>query len=118
MVQANGRWNRKIIIRDLGYLRDMLAPSQDLNLAYGYLWWLNVHEYFTPGLAGRCRSRGYLIPEAPKDLVAMQGHLDRKLYYVPSLSLVVTRLGAGGRKTGTNFNNAFWEALIQAAPAR
>ncbi len=117
MVQVDGRWNKKSIIGDKAYLRAMLAPSQDLNRAYGYLWWLNGHDYTTPGLAGRRRSRGHLIPMAPKDLVAMQGALDRKLYLVPSLDLVVTRLGASGRKPGKNFNHGFWEALVQAAPA-
>jgi len=37
--------------------------------------------------------KGPLIPTAPPDLVAALGAVDRKLYVVPSLGLVVTRLG-------------------------
>ena len=50
------------------------------------------------------------------DLIAMQGAGDRKLYLVPSLNLIVTRLGFNGSQAGSRFNDVFWEALIQAAP--
>jgi hypothetical protein len=49
-------------------------------------------------------------------MVAMQGALDRKLYLVPSLNLVITRLGSNGGANGASFNDAFWEALMEAAP--
>ncbi len=48
--------------------------------------------------------------------VAAQGALDKKLYVVPSLDLVVTRLGDRGSIEGSSFNDAFWDLLIQAAP--
>jgi hypothetical protein len=44
----------------------------------------------------------------------MQGARDRKLYRVPSLGLIVTRLGDAGRADGVNFNDAFWSALMKA----
>ena len=44
----------------------------------------------------------------------MQGALDRKLYLVPSLNLIVTRLGSNGSAGGQSFNEAFWEALMRA----
>jgi hypothetical protein len=46
--------------------------------------------------------------------------MDRKCYVVPSLGLVVTRLGA---PTGTNpaldlkWDDEFWKLLIKAAPS-
>jgi hypothetical protein len=54
-----------------------------------------------------------LISEAPADLVAMQGALTRKLYLVPSLGLVVARLGDNGN-VEVSFNEAFWRALMRA----
>ena len=92
-------------------------PSQDLNPAYGYLWWLNGQS-FRLGAAGASRNDGPLIASAPPDLVAAQGALDKKLYVVPSLDLVVTRLGDRGSIEGSSFNDAFWDLLIQAAPPR
>ena len=61
-------------------------------------------------------SAGPLIPSAPPDLVAAQGARDRKLYVVPSLDLVVARLGDSGSTDASSFNDAFWWLLAQAAP--
>jgi|TARA_Y100000031_G_scaffold99955_1_gene109598 hypothetical protein len=47
----------------------------------------------------------------------MQGAADRKLYLVPGLNLIVTRLGSNGSQRGSNFNELFWDALMKAAPA-
>ena len=46
----------------------------------------------------------------------MQGALNRKAYIVPSLGLVVVRLGDRGSSEGSSFNDVFWEALSKAAP--
>ncbi len=84
-------------------------PSQKLNPAYGYLWWLN--GYPVTGLrGGRTPS---LIPAAPSDLFAAQGALGRKLYVVPSLKLVVSRLGD---QPEADFNQQFWLKLMAAIP--
>ena len=44
----------------------------------------------------------------------MQGARDRKLYSIPSLGLIVTRLGDNGNADDVSFNEAFWEALMKA----
>jgi hypothetical protein len=51
--------------------------------------------------------------EAPDDLFAAQGALQRKLYVVPSMNLVITRLG---NQPKADFNNQFWKRLMAAAP--
>lgn len=117
MIQAGGRWGDEVIIADQSYLDEMLSPSQSLNPAYGFLWWINGQDSALDPSARARRSEGALIPSAPADLVAMQGAGDRKLYLVPSLNLVITRLGYTGAKDGVSFNEAFWEALMKAAPA-
>lgn len=116
MIQAGGRWGDAQIIADQSFLTDMLSPSQSLNPAYGYLWWLNGQDFILgTGPAAR-RSDGAMISAAPADLVAMQGAGDRKLYLVPSMGLVISRLGYTGGEAGDSFNDAFWEALMRAAP--
>ena len=88
-----------------------MRPSQSLNPAYGLLWWLNRRASNTgPEKAGKA----VLAPAAPDDLYAAQGALGRKLYVVPSLELVVARLGDA---PGDDFNQRFWELLMAAAPA-
>lgn len=111
LILADGRWNGEPVIADRAYLRAALHPSQELNPSYGYLWWLNGQKEVARG-AGR-RVQGPLIPNAPPDLVAALGALDRKIYVVPSLELVVTRLGNVG---GAAFDNEFWKLLAAAAP--
>ena len=56
-----------------------------------------------------------LIPTAPDDLVAAQGALGRKLYIVPSLDLIVTRLGD---RPETEFNAELWRRVMAASPDR
>ena len=117
LVQARGAWDGTAVVEDARAVDEATRPSQDLNPAYGYLWWLNGQS-FRLGAAGASRNDGPLIASAPPDLVAAQGARDKKLYVVPSLDLVVTRLGDRGSIDGSSFNDAFWDLLIQAAPAR
>lgn len=116
MIMEGGRWDDEVILPDREFLEDMLTPSQGLNPAYGYLWWLNGQDYALGSGPAARRREGALISAAPEDLVAMQGALDRKLYLVPSLDLVITRLGSTGNANGESFNDSFWTALMQAAP--
>ena len=114
MIQAGGRWQSDTLLKDSTYLSQMLTPSQSMNPAYGFLWWLNGQAFALAPGASAPRSEGALIESAPADLVAMQGALDRKLYIVPSLGLVIARLGSSGDAEGVSFNTAFWRALMAA----
>ena len=113
LILAQGNWNDERVVADQDYLRAALRPSQALNPSYGYLWWLNGQPEVARG-DGRL-TKGPLIPSAPVDLVAALGAIDRKLYVVPSLGLVATRLG---NAAGPAFQNEFWRLLIDAAPKR
>jgi len=117
MIQAGGQWAGETIVQDSAFLEAMLSPSQALNPSYGYLWWLNGQDFSLATNAQAQRRSGEMVDSAPRDMVAMQGALDRKLYLVPSLNLVITRLGSNGAADGSSFNDAFWEALKEAAPA-
>ena len=80
------------------------------NPAYGRLWWLNGSPY-TIRPAGPSAARP-LILAAPADLVAALGALDRKLYVVPSLKLVVVRMGQAA--PDRDFDDRLWEKLTPA----
>ena len=112
MVLNGGTWNGKSIMTDKGFIHDMSHPSQKMNPSYGYLWWLNGQSIVNAG-AGLQPKDGPLIKEAPDDLFAAQGALQRKLYVVPSMNLVITRLG---NQPKADFNNQFWKRLMAAAP--
>ena len=91
----------------------MKNSSQNLNRAYGYLWWLNgKSSYRAPG--PQAEFSGELIPNAPTDTYAGLGRNDQKLYIVPSMELVIVRMGedAGEDLLGpSSFDNTLWEKL-------
>ena len=111
LILADGTWKETALISDARLIDDMLKSSQRLNPAYGLLWWLNGKEKFLR--AGRGSGSGSLVPTAPDDMVAAQGALGRKCYVVPSLGLVVTRLGDA---PDPGFDREFWRRLSAAAP--
>ena len=127
LVQSGGRWNGQDLLGDSTFLTESLRPSQDLNPSYGLLWWLNggsrvLGRWVSSGAPRPTGSAvaeepflGMLIPTAPDDLVAAQGALGRKLYIVPSLDLIVTRLGD---RPETAFNAELWRRVMAASPDR
>jgi CubicO group peptidase (beta-lactamase class C family) len=113
LIQAHGVWNGRAVIEDRAYLAECLRPSQQLNPAYGYLWWLNGRPVKRPQRPNAPK----LIPSAPDDLVAALGAMGRKIYVVPSLHLVVARTGDMPDARGLEpFDEAFWKLLMKAAP--
>jgi hypothetical protein len=67
-----------------------------------------------PRTGPEASTRAALAPAAPADMCAAQGALGRKVYVVPSLGLVVVRLGDA---PADDFNQRFWELLMAAASA-
>lgn len=111
----NGNWDGNQIV-NTSYFTEMTTPSQELNNAYGYLWWLNGQEDFKlPGSTDTFP--GSLIPTAPDDLFAGLGLNDQKMYVVPSEELVVIRLGddASGESVlgPSSYDAELWERIME-----
>lgn len=91
----NGDWNGNVIMQDKQYFSDMHNSSQDLNPAYGYLWWLNGKQsYKLP--ASDIIYPGTLIDSAPSDMYCAIGASGQILCISPSQSLVFMRMGTSG----------------------
>ncbi|WP_435625095.1 serine hydrolase domain-containing protein [Flagellimonas sp.] len=109
----NGVWNGEVILGDNDFKSAMINTSQDLNKSYGYLWWLNGKDsYRAP--ASQIEFSGELIPNAPADTFAGLGRDDQKLYIIPSMELVIVRMGedAGEALLGpSSFDNELWQYL-------
>lgn len=87
-----GKWNNTVVLSDTTYYNQMINTSQNLNLSYGYLWWLNGKgQYMVPGL--QLQLNGNIIPNAPNDMFAALGKNDQKVHVVPSQNLVLIRMG-------------------------
>lgn len=105
-----GVWDNITILGDQDYFTAMTSTSQDLNPAYGYLYWLNGKANFKIPGSEQLLS-GKLIPSAPEDLYSGLGAFDQKLYIVPSKGLVIVRMGdsANEEELGpTTFDNELW----------
>jgi len=108
-----GIWNTDTLLKDTSYFRAMTNTSQNLNLAYGYLWWLNGKaSLMTPGF--QIVFPGTLMSNAPNDMYAALGKNDQKIYVVPSKNMVVVRQGntAGGFNLAASaFDNVLWDYI-------
>jgi CubicO group peptidase (beta-lactamase class C family) len=108
----HGNWDGNQLISS-PYFDDMTTTSQNLNPAYGYLWWLNgKSNYILPSTT--TVFSGSLIPNAPDDLIAGLGANDQKLYIVPSKGLVIIRMGddSGTALLGpSGYDNELWEKI-------
>jgi len=108
-----GIWNTDTIIKDTAYFRAMTNTSQNLNKAYGYLWWLNgKSSLMTPGF--QFVFPGTLMSNAPSDMYCALGKNDQKIYVVPSTNMVVVRQGntAGGFNLAASaFDNVLWDYI-------
>ncbi len=107
-------WDGDTILRDRVYVKAMTETSQDLNLSYGYLWWLNGKSSFMlPGL--QVVFPGSLTPNAPPDAYYGLGKNDQIVCVVPSEDLVVIRMGDPATPDGpdvpTQFGNELWALL-------
>ena len=108
-----GIWNTDTLMKDTAYFRAMTNTSQNLNLAYGYLWWLNgKSSLMTPGF--QFVFPGTLMSNAPSDMYCALGKNDQKIYVVPSTNMVVVRQGntAGGFNLAASaFDNVLWDYI-------
>lgn len=109
MVLAGGKWGDKTILADQQYLKEATTTSQELNPYYGYLWWVNSNAN-APKQAPR-------IATAPKDTFSANGALNRRCFVVPSLQLVVTRLGDQPTVRNNGFDRQLWKLIMEASPA-
>jgi len=78
LMAHHGVWQGKQIVPDW-WIELATRSSQDLNRRYGYTFWVNT--------------AGTQWPAAPKDAFAFQGYGSNRCFVVPSLDLVVVRLG-------------------------
>ena len=92
MMQANGDWDGEEVIADKEYFNAMISPSQDINKAYGYLWWLNGQESFRLP-SSTITFQGSLLPEAPMDTYMAIGKNGQYVIVIPSEETIIIRMG-------------------------
>jgi CubicO group peptidase (beta-lactamase class C family) len=92
LILNKGNWNGNQIMTDTAYFNEMVNTSQNLNKAYGYLWWLNGKQSFMVPMLQNVFP-GFVCPSAPADLIAAIGAGGQFLNVVPSQNIVWLRMG-------------------------
>jgi len=80
LMLRKGKWDDQQLI-PVDWVDMATKTSQPLNPHYGYTWWVNT--------------QGTLWPALPTDAFAALGYRSNGCYVVPSLDLVVARVGTG-----------------------
>lgn len=108
-----GNWNGTQILSKANH--DLFTTtSQVLNPSYGYLYWLNGQgTYMLPG--SQLTFSGNLVPSAPSDMYAAMGKNSQLLMVVPSMNMVVVRMGEDPDVSlvPTKFPEELWQRLNQ-----
>ncbi|MEO6849640.1 MAG: serine hydrolase [Mucilaginibacter sp.] len=108
-----GSWDKTPILSDTTYFNSQVNTSQNINLSYGFLTWLNGKSSSMEPQVQIVFPHS-IIPNAPADLFAALGKNDQKIYVVPSQKLIIIRMGntAGGvNLAGSDFDNDLWAKL-------
>lgn len=112
LISNQGKWEDEQII-PAGFMADTTSRSQEINKAYGYLWWLNGQpSYHMPQV--QYEFQGSIIPTGPNDMYMALGKNDQKIYIVPSKNLVIIRMGDaadGSNMAISPFDEDLWELI-------
>jgi CubicO group peptidase (beta-lactamase class C family) len=107
-----GKWENNQIVPE-SYMNNATSTSQNINLAYGYLWWLNgKSNYHLPQT--QFQFTGTLIPTAPSDMYCALGKNDQKIYVIPSRKIVIIRMGNaadGVNMALSDFDEVLWQKI-------
>lgn len=82
----NGVWDGKQLI-PAWWMELATKTSQSMNPNYGYTWWVNSEGTSWPNLP--------MMAGLPRDAFALRGYNANNCYVIPSLDLVVARVGMG-----------------------
>jgi CubicO group peptidase (beta-lactamase class C family) len=107
-----GKWNTTQILNE-AYFNAATSTSQNINLSYGYLWWLNGKaSYHVP--QSQLQFNGSIIPSGPTDMFMALGKNDQKIYVIPSMKMVIIRMGDAADTSNlalSDFDETLWTKI-------
>ena len=107
-----GKWKNTQVLNE-SFFNEATTTSQNINLAYGYLWWLNGKvSYHLP--QSQLTFPGSVIPTAPNDMFMALGKNDQKIYVIPSKNMVIIRMGDAADDVNlalSDFDETLWEKI-------
>jgi CubicO group peptidase (beta-lactamase class C family) len=91
LYMQNGCWDGERILSE-SWIRESTSPSTSMNRGYGYWWWLNGEEPLLDSVTFEDKGR-MMHDFAPHDAYCGVGLGNQFVEVIPSLDLVVVRLG-------------------------
>ncbi len=110
-VLRGGTWHGKRLISS-DFFKAATSSSQEMNPAYGYLFWLNARKGHAAG-GGKV---DYRFKGAPRDLIACLGKNGQHIISIPSQDLVIVRQGESPRDP--EFNVRYVRLVLSAIEGR
>ena len=99
LMLTRGRWGNQRILSGR-YTREAVQPSPS-NGGYGWYFWVNRGTSFVAPTADRRDVRQRRIVEsAPPDMFLFAGLFEQRIIVIPSLGMVLVRLGTPGSRSG------------------
>ncbi|MCC9016665.1 serine hydrolase domain-containing protein [Flavobacterium lipolyticum] len=112
LILNKGKWENNTILNE-AYFNEATTTSQNINLGYGYLWWLNgKSSYHLP--QSQLTFQGSIIPSGPTDMFMALGKNDQKIYVIPGKKMVVIRMGDAADSVNlalSDFDKTLWEKI-------
>ena len=112
LILNKGKWENNTVLNET-YCNEATNTSQNINLSYGYLWWLNgKSSYRLP--QSQLQFNGSIIPSGPNDMFMALGKNDQKIYVVPSKKMVVIRMGEAADNVNlalSDFDDVLWQKI-------
>jgi|GEM_PF-546871 len=107
-----GIWSGTAVLADTAYFGQMTRTSQNINPAYGYLWWLNGSTGFMIPRV-QWTFPGSIFPDAPTDVYAALGSDGQFINVVPSQNMVWIRMGDVPNSVPVDYllNNEIWKFI-------
>lgn len=112
LILNKGKWNGTTILNE-NYFTSATTTSQNINLGYGCLWWLNGKtSYRLP--QSQFTFSGSIIPNGANDMFMALGKNDQKIYVIPSKNMVIIRMGDAADTVNlalSDFDNTLWQKI-------
>jgi len=111
LIQNEGVWAGNQLLNKQ-FINASITTSQQINKAYGYLWWLNGSEsYRLP--QSQINFSGMFLPNAPEDVYSAVGKNGQYISISPSNGLVIIRMGDSPDESQVPllYLNDIWEMM-------
>jgi CubicO group peptidase (beta-lactamase class C family) len=110
---SGGEWDNEQLLSQ-EYIKEATSPSNDINPAYGYLWWLNaVGKWYEPvTLIYHEGDQAY--PDAPLDVYVASGFMGQIIMVSPSDKMVIVRQGHDPLGIDSPIHNSLYRGIAAA----